>query len=143
MTSLEENKRLRELIHLAILSIMDPREREFSGSILKPKTLIKKAIELEYFNVDLALVIIDRYYRNGMIPRKHLPRKAKKKLDRARHLVTMYDIKPREADIDPYTIIGLTYYYGNQYDLNSIYVTYADELSVLKPFPSTQSLLNR
>lgn len=140
---LEHNKQQRELIHLAILSVMDPKDREFNGSVLKPKTLIKKAIELEYFNVDLALVIIDRYYRNDMIPHKHLPRKAKKKLDRARHLVIMYDINPREADIDMYDIIGLTYYYGNPLKLNSIYVTYANEYDVLKPFSSIQSLLSR
>lgn len=136
MTS-EENKRRKELIHLAILSIMDPKEREFCGSILKPETLVKKAIELEYFNVDFALVLIDKHYRNDMIPRSHLPRKAKKKLDRARHLIATYRVSPGTDDFDMTDVVGLAYYYGNPYDLNSIYVTYGTEYDAVVPFCSS------
>lgn len=58
MTS-EENKRRKELIHLATLSMMSPKEREFYRSMLKLETLVKEDIELEDFNVDFALVLIN------------------------------------------------------------------------------------
>lgn len=137
----EQNKRYRELIHLAILSIMDPKDREYNGSMLKPSTIIKKAVELEYFNVDVAMVIVDRYYGHDMMPRKHLPRKAKKKLDRARHLVNTYTIKPKLNGRNMTSICGLSYYYGNPSDINSIYLTYSDECDLLVPFPSNAHAL--
>lgn len=125
---LRENERERAIVFTALNCIRTGNSQMFRGKEMKAKTLLKKAIDLGSLNVDIGLLIADKYYKNDMLSGLRYTKAAEAIFKEAQDVFNSFDIRPLNTHkYKDDEIAGVAIYYKYPHYLNTAYAVYIGE----------------